>query len=285
MDILLNIGLPLALAFIMFSLGLGLTPQDFARVARAPKAFLVGAGAQLLLLPVVAFALLQVFPVEGALAVGVMILSFCPGGVTSNMLTRLAGGSVALSISLTAVISLVSALTVPFLVVWAAGYFEGAAAPEVNVAALAVTMFLITMVPVLLGLACRAMAPALTIRIEPAVFRAAAALFVLIVLAALAANWRLFADNLLGLGPLLVVLNLALLALGMALARAMGLNREEGIAIAVEAGVQNATLGITVGGLIAGSALSAYGLPSGVYGITMYLVTLPVIFLVLRRRR
>ncbi|KMW57229.1 Sodium-dependent transporter [Candidatus Rhodobacter oscarellae] len=283
MDILLNLGLPLVLAFIMFSLGLGLTVADFAQVARAPKAFAIGALAQLVLLPLVAFLVLLAFPVESALAVGVMILAFCPGGVTSNMLTRLAGGSVALSISLTAVISLVSALTVPLLVAWAAGYFEGAAAPEINVASLAVAMFLITILPVALGLLLRHFRPAATADIEPFVFRAAAALFVLIVLAAVVANWTLFIENLASLGPLLVALNLLLLGIGMALARVAGLQRKEGIAISIEAGVQNATLGITVGSLIAGEALSSYALPSGVYGITMYLVTLPVIFLMLRR--
>ncbi|MEM1301942.1 MAG: bile acid:sodium symporter, partial [Pseudomonadota bacterium] len=115
MDFLLNVGLPLSLAFIMFSLGVGLTFADFARVIARPKAFLIGAVAQLVLLPLTAFALLHVFPLGGALSVGVMILAFCPGGVTSNLLTRLANGSVALSISLTAVISLTTALTLPLL--------------------------------------------------------------------------------------------------------------------------------------------------------------------------
>ena len=115
MDILLNVVLPLSLAFIMFSLGVGLTLADFARVVTQPKPFFVGAVAQLILLPIVAFLCLQAFPLSGALAVGVMILAFCPGGVTSNLLTRLAGGSVALSITLTAVISLTTAFTMPCL--------------------------------------------------------------------------------------------------------------------------------------------------------------------------
>ena len=114
-ELLISVGLPLSLAFIMFSLGVGLTGADFARVAKAPKAFFIGTVAQIVLLPLVAFGLLHVFTLAPALAVGVMILSFTPGGVTTSILTRLAGGTVALSISLTAIISLTTALTLPIL--------------------------------------------------------------------------------------------------------------------------------------------------------------------------
>ena len=129
---LLDIFLPLSLAFIMFSLGIGLTVADFVRVGRVFHAFLAGAVAQLVALPVVAFVLLMIFPLEPELAVGVMILSFCPGGVTSNILTKLAGGSVALSVTLTAVVSLIAVVTVPVLVGWSADNFMGLAAPDIG---------------------------------------------------------------------------------------------------------------------------------------------------------
>ncbi len=276
---LLDVFLPLSLAFIMFSLGLGLTPADFARVGAKPLAFAVGAATQMLLLPAVALGLVLLFAPPPELALGVMILSFCPGGVTSNILTRLAGGAVALSITLTAAVSLLSVVTVPFLVAWAAVGLMGEAAPAVDVGALGLAMFAITAAPVALGVAIRSLAPGFADRFEPLAARAATALFILIVAGALAANWGLFVENLPVLGPLLVLLNVVMLALGVAFARLMRLSRGEGLAIALEAGVQNATLGIAVSGLIAAAAtgLPAMALPSGVYGITMYLVTLPFI--------
>jgi BASS family bile acid:Na+ symporter len=285
MDILLNVGLPLSLAFIMFSLGLGLTFVDFGRVLNAPKAFCIGLVAQVAAVPLTAFILLHVFTLSPALAFGVMILAFCPGGVTSNILTKLAGGDLALSITLTAVISLLSVLTVPPLVAWSARYFMGEAAPAIDVTSLAIAMFVITAVPVLIGLLLHHFKPDLAQKIEPAMAKAAALLFVLIVVAALAANWSVFIGNLSILGPVLIALNLLLLALGLGISKAAGLPGTQSSAVAIEAGVQNSTLGITVAGLIAADGgLGPFALPSGVYGITMYLVTLPVIFLILRRR-
>ncbi len=279
MGILLSVFLPLSLAFIMFSLGLGLTLADFARVVAQPKAFFAGAVSQLVLLPLIAFILLQFFSLEPELAVGVMILAFCPGGVTSNIMTKLAGGAVALSVTLTGIVSLVSVVTVPLLVAWSANWFMGQAAPDIDVTALALAMFAITAVPVAIGVAIRHFANTLATRIEPMVMRIATVLFIVIVLGALAANWSVFVANLAVLGPLLVVLNIVLLAVGMGFARMLGLDRGNSIAVAIETGIQNSTLGITVGSLIveAAQGLPPFSLPSGVYGITMYFVSLPFI--------
>lgn len=279
MTILLSVFLPLSLAFIMFSLGLGLTVDDFVRVAARPKAFLAGAVSQLILLPVTAFLLLQVFPLEPELAVGVMILSFCPGGVTSNMMTRLAGGAVALSVTLTGVVSLLSVLTLPLLVVWSARHFMGESAPDINVTALGLAMFAITAVPVAIGVAIRHFAESFARRAEPPVVRIAIFLFLVIVAGALAANWGLFVANLAILGPLLITLNIVLLMVGMGFARLLGLDRRDGIAVAIETGIQNSTLGITIGSLIveAAQGLPPFSLPSGFYGITMYAVSLPFV--------
>ena len=162
----------------------------------------------------------------------------------------------------------------------------GVAAPDVDVAKLGISMFAITAAPVALGVALRASAPGFTDRAEPWISRVATALFVLIVVGALAANWALFVENVAVLGPLLVLLNVVLLALGLVLSRLGGLARSESVAIALEVGVQNATLGIAVGGLIAAEAAGAlppFALPSGVYGITMYLVVAP--FILWARRR
>ena len=285
MGVLLEVVLPLSLAFIMFSLGVSLTISDFTRVARTPLGFSVGALAQVILLPVIAFCLLMVFPLPPELALGVMILSFCPGGVTSNILTRLAGGTLALSITLTAVFSLLAVITVPLLVAWSADHFMGVAAPEVDVTSLGIAMFLITAIPVAIGVALRHFAPALADRIEGAAAKIATVLFVIIVIGALASNWDVFAANIGVIGPVLIVLNIVMLAVGFGLAKFAGLNHPDSIAVSLEAGVQNATLGITVGGLIAGVAegIPALAMPSGVYGITMYFVTLPFIFLMRRK--
>ena len=283
---LIEIFLPLSLAFIMFSLGLGLTPADFGRVARMPRAFAIGAVAQVVLLPLVAFGLLQVFALEPALAVGVMILAYAPGGVTSNIITKLAGGAVALSVSLTAVVSLLSVVTVPLLVAFAVGHFMGDAAPEVDVAALGIQMFLLTAVPVGLGVLLRALASDFAVRFEPIAAKIATGLFVVIILGALAANWGVFIENLPVLGPLLIVLNALMLAIGYGLAQAGGLDPAEQVAVAIEAGVQNGSLAIAVGALVAGGeVLGPFSLAAGVYGITMYFVALPFVLWARRAMR
>ncbi|MEO1314913.1 MAG: bile acid:sodium symporter family protein [Pseudomonadota bacterium] len=284
MEMLLNVGLPLALAFIMFSLGLGLTISDFGRVLRQPRAVLVGIVSQMILLPVCAAVLLMFFDLPAEVAVGVMILAACPGGVTSNMLTKFAGGSVALSVTLTGIMSLLAVVTVPLITTWSMDTHMGADAPPVNVTALALAMVGITTVPVTLGLVIRALVLALVARIERGISLLAALLFAVIILGALAANWGAFRDNIATLSPLLVVLNLLLLGIGLTLARSLRLPVAEAKAVALEAGIQNGTLGIAVGALLAGGALgeNAFALPSGIYGITMYLITLPIIA-VLRR--
>ncbi|MFH1794196.1 MAG: bile acid:sodium symporter family protein [Pseudomonadota bacterium] len=284
MDTLITVFLPLALAVIMFSLGLGLTVADFARVAAQPRAFGVGAFSQLVTIPLVAFLIAKAFGLPPELAVGLMILSFCPGGVTSNILTKLAKGDLALSISLTGVISLVAVFTMPPLVAYFARHFMGLDAPPVDVTRLGISMFLITAAPVVIGILVRRFAEGLALSIEPIVEKLALVLFVVVVIGALAANWALFVANLAVLAPSLVVLNVALLAIGLALGRVFALGPAQSTAIAIETGIQNATLGITVGSLIAeqAGALPPFSLPSGVYGITMYLVTIP--FVLWRRR-
>ena len=279
LDALLTVILPVSLAVIMFGLGIGLTLQDFTRVVRRPWVFLVGAVAQMAVLPLFAFALVVAFGMQGAYAVGVMILAFCPGGVTSSVLTRLAHGDVALSISLTAVLSLVSLVTIPLLVALTVGHFMAAEAPEVDISSLTLSIFLISTVPVAIGVGLRHLAPGAADRIERIVRPLAMLLFLCIVLGAIAANWQALIDHMLQLGPVLVALNVAVLLVGIGLARAFGLRHGIGRALAIELGTQNATLGITLGALIAttGGVFSGYALPSAVYGVTMYLVMAPFI--------
>ncbi|MEM8578804.1 MAG: bile acid:sodium symporter, partial [Pseudomonadota bacterium] len=198
-----------------------------------------------------------------------MILALCPGGVTSNIISRLARGDVALSVSLTAVISLLSILTVPVLTAWSVRHFMGAAAPEITVTSLSVAVFLITTVPVLLGVLIRHLAPGVAAAVDRPLSLLATVLFVIIVIAALAGNWQLFVDNVAVLGPALIALNAGLMLLGLALARAGGLSWPETKTVSVETGIQNATLGITLAALISGQSegFSTYALPAAVYGI------------------
>jgi BASS family bile acid:Na+ symporter len=279
MDLLINVVLPLSLAIIMLSLGIGLTVADFGRVALRPRAFAIGALCQVVLLPLTALTVTWVFGLRGELAVGLFLLALCPGGVTSNMISRLARGDVALSVSLTAVISLLSILTVPVLAAWSVRWYMGDAAPPVTVASLALAMFLITTLPVALGVLVRHLAPRFADRVEPGLTGLATALFVLIVLAALAGNWDLFLSNLASLGPALISLNLALMVLGLLIAGLFGLAWQARKTVSIETGIQNATLGITLAALISGQSegFSTYALPSAVYGITMYLVALPFV--------
>ncbi|WP_108820172.1 bile acid:sodium symporter family protein [Pseudovibrio sp. Alg231-02] len=272
MDILLKLFLPLSLAFIMFSLGISLTLQDFKRVVQMPRAFSIGMLGQLLLLPVVAFLILQVVELEPAMAFGVMLLAFAPGGVTSNMLTRFSGGSVALAVSLTAVTSVLCVLTVPVFAAASANYFLGAAMPKIDVTSIGISMALITTVPVAIGVLVNHMAPSFTAAISKVVSLLASLLFVVIVLGAIATNWSVLTANILELGPVLILLNVVMLLIGYGGAKLMKLSHPDSVAIAMEVGVQNATLGITVGALIAmnGEALPPYSLASGIYGITMY---------------
>lgn len=287
MDILINVALPLALAVIMLSLGVGLELGDFARVLRRKRAVALGLLSQMVLLPATAFLLLSVFPVEPEFAVGVMLLSFCPGGVTSNLLSKLSRGDVALSVTLTAVVSLLCLLTVPIMVTLTVTHFLGTEAPPVSIGGLAVAVFLITTLPVLLGVALRHRKRDLALRIEPGLSRLATLLFVGVVLTALAGVWDLFVENLARLGEVLITLNLALLLLGLMLARAGGLGWREMKTISIETGIQNGTMGITLAGLITGvtSGFSAMALPSAVYGITMHVVVVPFILWFRRKGR
>lgn len=279
MDILINVVLPISLAIIMLSLGIGLTVGDFARVFKQPRAFGIGAICQVVLVPVAAYGITRAFGLPGELAVGIMLLALSPGGVTSNMISKLAKGDVALSVSLTAVVSLLSILTVPLLAAWAVTHFMGADAPEVSVASLALAMFLISTLPVLIGVAIRHFASSFAMRVEPILSTLATVLFVVIVIAALAGNWQLFVANLGTLGPALITLNAVLMVLGLGIALVFGLAIFSAKTVSIETGIQNATLGITLAAIISGQSegFSTMALPSALYGITMYLVAIPFV--------
>ena len=280
-NFILDVVLPLSLAFIMFSLGVGLTTEDFAIVLREPKAFGIGVTNQMVVLPIMGFAIATFSGLEGELAVGVMILACCPGGVTSNILTKLAKGDTAPSISYTAVVSVATVLTLPLIVGASMDHFMGEAAPEIDILGLGITMFLLTTVPVLIGMAVRHYNPSIADGMENGVNLTAAVLFVIIVLAAIASEWDTLMDNIGTLGPAVVALNVLMLTIGYQSAKLLDLEAVRSTTVSIESGIQNATVGITVGGLILAApdgGLSTLSLPSGVYGVLMYLVIAPFLY-------
>ncbi len=285
MGLLLNVFLPLALVAIMFSLGLGLRVSDFKRIIKHPKAFSIGLFGQMVMLPVIAFALVSVFSFKPEIALGFMILSFCPGGPTSNLLSRFADGDLALAVSLTGITNLVSVVTVPLLVAVSAGYFLGVDAPDVNVTSLGLIMFALTTIPVGLGMAMRRFMEPTVLRIEPLVNRISMVLFLCVIAGGIFLSWDLIVENMASLGPTVALFNILLLGMGLGLASLFGLSRPEATAVALEAGLQNAALGMTVGTLIAEQAtgLPPFSLPSGTYGVLMYLISVP--FAVWRKSR
>ena len=280
MGIVVDVVLPLALAFIMFALGLGLTLDDFARVARQPKDFLVGALSQIVLLPLVAFALVSVWTLPPELALGVMIIAAAPGGVTSNILTAFARGDVALSISLTAVISLLSVVTIPLVVVVAYAQLIGGDAGDVSVTSTAISVFLIVTVPVILGLLVRRFAEGFAIRLEPAARQISAVLFVLVLAGAIFQERNNIANYFAQAGLVTLALNVAMMVLAYALARLFASGLRQRIAISIECGLQNGTLAIAVAALLFGGGLAA--VPAATYSLIMFATAL--VFIAFLRR-
>jgi bile acid:Na+ symporter, BASS family len=281
---LIEIILPVILAVIMFSLGLGLRPSDFWRIALQPRAFSIGAFNQLIVVPIVAFAVATLFALPAEMALGVMILAACPGGILSNSASRYAEGNVPLSISLTAVISLVATITLPILVALSASHFLGSEAPAIDVTALGVQVFVLTAVPVGLGMALTQFTPRFVAAASSWISGLAFWLFVMMILAALVSNWDAFSSNFWVLGPALIAMNAALLLIGLASGRLAGLNARDVTTIAIESGTQNGSLGITVGLLVlgAGTGLPDTTLPAVIYSITAWILTMP--FVLWRRR-
>ena len=284
---IIDIFLPLSLVFIMFTLGLGLTINDFTNIIREPKAFGVGILNQMIILPVVAFIIVSLSGLTAEMAAGMMILACCPGGVTSNMITKLAKGDTALSISYTAVMSIATVVTLPLITGFSMLYFMEADVPPINILILGITMTLITAVPVGIGLLTHTKFQNFTKSFEPKASKISTVLFVIIVAGALASEWDAFITNVALLGPAIVALILVMLFIGYNSAQYFKMSSKRAITVAIESGIQNATVGITIGNIIMNqeAGLSPLSLPSGVYGILMYLVCLPFVFWYLQRKK
>ncbi len=268
-SVLTELFLPFSLAVIMFGMGLSLRVEDFKRILIYPKAVGIGLLNQLIILPVLAFGIAKAFQLPPELAVGLMILAVCPGGATSNLITHLAKGDAALSITLTACSSVITVFTIPFLVNYSIGYFiPGGEAQQLEVVGTVVSVLFITLIPVALGMTTLAKAPALAQKWDQPFRKISTVFFVIIVLAAILKERDNLVQYFIEAGPAALALNLSTLAVSFAMAKWTGLPFRQGLTIAIESGIQNGTLGITIAAtLLVNSVMS---IPSAIYSLLMF---------------
>lgn len=259
--------LPLALAVIMVSLGLALTIEDFRRVVVFPRGVSIGISNLLILSPLLAFAVAELTGLPAELAVGLVLLGASPGGTTANMLTHLARGDTALSVTMTAISSLAAVVTVPLFLGLAIDHFDaGAVTGDLSMLGIVVRVFLITIVPLSLGMWIRSRSPERVARVEPRVKRIALAAFVAVVAGAVAAEWERVVDNVGEVAAAALLLNVAAMGISFSIARAARLSDRQATAIAMELGVHNATLAIAVGAAVA----PVLTIPAAVYSAFMF---------------
>ena len=277
MNIVTDVILPLALAFIMFVLGLGLTGADFLRVVKQPRDFFVGGISQIILLPIIAFILVKLWSLSPELAIGVMIIAAAPGGVTSNILTAFAKGDVALSVSFTAIISLISVITVPIIVINSAEYF-GDDVKNISVIAKAILMFMLVTVPLIIGMLLKRFVPNFVLKFEPIAKKTSIVLFVLVLLGAIAAERKHVIDYFAQAGLVTFVLNLVMMIVAYFIAHLFATGPAQKKCITIECGLQNGTLAIFVANEFFGGGI--YVIPAATYSLIMFGTSLIFVYLV-----
>ena len=282
MNIVTDVILPLALAFIMFTLGLGLSISDFSNVFKKPKNFLIGLISQLIFLPIVGLIIVIIWPLPIEIAIGVMLIAAAPGGVTSNILTFFAKGDVALSVSLTAVMSLLSAVSVPIVLAISIGLIGDSSLPEsISLTGIALSMFLIVTLPVLVGMGVRSFLNNLTLKIEKTARFISTLLFVLVLLGAILAERENVVSYFAQTGLVVLALNILMMLIAFYWSGFFGTGISQKKAIAIECGLQNGTLAIFVGTTVFGGGL--YIIPAATYSLIMYLTSLIFIYFIKNR--
>ncbi len=260
---------PICLALIMLGLGLGLSIKDFTRVLRVPKDFFVGFFSQLVILPIVALGIALILNLPEALAVGLMIIAAAPGGVTSNVLTKFANGDVALSISLTAVVSLISIVSVPFVVITSADILGVSVSSDISMTGIALKMALVVTVPVVIGMTIRGFAENFISSKINIINKITGWLFVIV----FAAIWIEEKDNILTYlaeaGLAVLILNIVMMTLAYLIAKKFVSGIAQQKCIALECGLQNGTLAVFVATLIFDDI--AYMIPTAAYALIMYI--------------
>lgn len=281
---LTQVFLPLALFIIMLGMGLTLVPADFKRVVRFPKAVALGLVLKLLVIPAVTFLLLRVFPVGPELAVGFILLAACPGGATTNLITHLAKGDVALSITITAIASVITVFTIPLMVNWGLVHYLGESRDiELPLLRTIGQILAITVIPVALGMLLHARKPALSASAERPVKVISAIFLVLIILAALLKERENLGELFRQAGPLALVLNLLGMALGYGITRLLTRNSAQAVTIGVEVGVVNGTLGIAIAaGILHNSTMT---IPSAIYSLIMFPAVMVLVWMGLKAHK
>ena len=276
-SLLTELFLPFSLAVIMFGMGLSLRLEDFRRILVYPMAVGIGLFNQLVLLPLVAFGIAIGFALPSELAVGLMILAACPGGATSNLITHLAKGDAALSITLTAFSSLITVATIPFVVNYSIAYFiPGGEAQQLSVVGTVVSVLLITIIPVALGMLVLEKAPARAAKWDDQFRKLSAVFFIVIIVAAIAKERANLVQYFVEAGPAALALNVATLVLGFLMAKLVRLDFRKGMTVAIESGVQNGTLGITIAATLLMNSVMT--IPSAIYSLLMFATAAAVIF-------
>ena len=276
-SILTAVFLPLALAFIMLGMGLSLTIKDFKNIFVYPKAMVLGLTNQLILLPIFGFAIAQLFGLTGALAVGVMILAACPGGATSNLITHLSRGDIALSISLTAVSSFITIVTIPIIVNFAIYYFGEEGSITLPVFETIVQIMGVTVVPVSIGMFLKRRFPILAIKADKPVRIASAVIFAAVLIAAILKERDSIVEFFILTGPGMLSLNLLTLVVGFFLASVFLLPKKQRLTISIESGIQNGTLGIMIAATLLKN--SEMTIPIAIYSLIMFITSAAIIFL------
>jgi len=270
---------PIALALIMLGLGLGLTTQDFTRVLKQPRDFLIGFVCQLILLPFVAFILIKLTNLPIELALGVMIIAAAPGGVTSNILTKFAGGDVALSISLTAIISLISIISVPFIVLKSADLLQITyITKEISMVGISMKMFFVVTVPVLIGMLIRKFATNFITSKTNIIQRISVILFVLVFVAIYIEEWDKIVSFLTRAGIITLILNVVMMIVGFYAAKLLASGIAQRKCISLECGLQNGTLAVFVSSQLFDEIV--YMVPTAAYALIMFVTSLVFVYFV-----
>ena len=269
---------PLILALIMLGLGLSLKIEDFTRVFKTPIDFIVGFISQLIILPLIAFLLIAIFRIPSEIAIGIMIIASAPGGVTSNILTKFANGDVALSISLTAIISLISIVSVPFIIFTSADLLGITNIKEnISMINIALKMFLVVTVPVVLGMIIRRFAEKFVVNKIKFFDKLNIVLFVIFFFAAFYEERENILDIFAQAGPIALTLNVTMMIIAYYLSRVFASGISQQKCIAIECGLQNGTLAIFVSTQIFGADI-LYVIPTAAYALIMYITGLIFVF-------
>ena len=269
---------PIGLALIMLGLGMSLTFQDFIRVAKIPKDFLVGFICQLVLLPIIALSIALLLNLPAELAVGLMLIACAPGGVTSNVLTKFANGDVALSITLTAVVSLVSIISVPFIMFTSIDFFEIGIVKEISMTGIALKMFLVVTVPVIIGMLIKHFAGNFIDKQASLIQKISLILFILVFAAIYIEEWDNIISYIVTAGLVALLLNISMMIIGFYIAKYFASGVAQQRCISIECGLQNGTLALFVGTQIFGENITTFVVPTAAYALIMMVTSVIFIF-------